>query len=122
MHRLFKRPFVPIVLLVLVAGFGGLRWKARTGQIGSFKTALLRRGDLEATSSANGTIEPVEVVDVGAQVAGLIRSFGTDRSGKAIDYGSIVEEGSILAQIDDSVYAADLALANAQVERDKAGE
>jgi len=30
------------------------------------------------TISASGTIEPVEVVDVGAQVAGLIKAFGTD--------------------------------------------
>jgi HlyD family secretion protein len=122
MHRLFKKPIVPILLVVLVAGFGGLRWQTRNGSTGEFKTVLARRGDLEATISATGTIEPVEVVDVGAQVAGLIRTFGTDRNGKAIDYGSMVEEGSILARIDDSVYAADLALANAQVEQDKAGE
>jgi len=41
-----------------------------------------------ASISASGTIEPEEVVDVGAQVAGLIKSFGTDVQGKTIDYGS----------------------------------
>jgi HlyD family secretion protein len=75
-----------------------------------------------STISATGTIEPVEVVDVGAQVAGLIKSFGKDKDGKPIDYGSVVEEGSVLAQIDDSVYAADLGVARAQMEQDKAGE
>ena len=45
-----------------------------------------------------------------------------DKDGKTIDYGSTVEEGTILAQIDDSVYAADVALAKAQLEQDKAGE
>src|SRR5205823_5954069 len=69
-----------------------------------------------------GTIEPVEVIGVGAQVAGLIRSFGKDKDGNPIDYGSIVEEGTILARNDDSVYAADLSLAKAQVEQDQAGE
>jgi HlyD family secretion protein len=82
----------------------------------------VKRGDIASTISATGTIEPVEVVDVGAQVAGLIKSFGKDRDGKVIDYGSIVEEGSVLAQIDDSVYAADLGVAKAQMEQDKAGE
>jgi HlyD family secretion protein len=82
----------------------------------------VKHGDLVATISATGTIEPVEVVDVGAQVAGLIRSFGQDKSGNTIDYGSIVDEGTVLASIDGSVYAADLALARAQVEQDKAGE
>jgi HlyD family secretion protein len=66
-----------------------------------------------ATISATGTIEPIEVVDVGAQVAGLIKAFGTDAAGKTIDYGSVVEEGAMLAQIDDSVYAADLSVAKA---------
>ena len=61
-------------------------------------------------------------MDVGAQVAGLIKSFGTDIHGKTIDYGSMIEEGAVLARIDDSVYAADLAVARAQVVRDKAGE
>jgi HlyD family secretion protein len=81
---------------------------------------FVNRGDLVATISATGTIEPVEVVDVGAQVAGLISSFGKDKDGKTIDYGSVVEAGTVLAQIDDSVYAADVALARAQLEQDKA--
>jgi HlyD family secretion protein len=67
----------------------------------------VRRGDLAATISASGTIEPVEVVDVGAQVAGLIKAFGKDIEGRTIDYGSVVEKGAMLAKIDDSVYSAD---------------
>jgi HlyD family secretion protein len=82
----------------------------------------VKHGDVAATISATGTIEPIEVVDVGAQVAGLIKAFGTDAAGKTIDYGSVVEEGAMLAKIDESVYAADLAVAKAQMEQDKAGE
>src|SRR6266478_5647730 len=118
MRRFLKTPAIVIVAVVLAGGAVAWWWRARSNPQMLFRTALVKRGDLVATINATGTIEPVEVVDVGAQVAGLISSFGTDRSGKAIDYGSIVEEGSILAQIDDSVYAADLALANAQVEQD----
>jgi HlyD family secretion protein len=61
-------------------------------------------------------------VDVGAQVAGLITSFGKDKSGKTIDYGSIVTEGSVLAKIDESVYASQVALAKAQLDQDQAAE
>ncbi len=61
------------------------------------------------------------MVDVGAQVAGQINCFGKDKNGKTIDYGSVVEEGTILAQIDDSLYAADVALANAQLQQARAG-
>ena len=66
-----------------------------------------------ATISASGTIEPSETVDVGAQVAGRITSFGTDIHGQTIDYNSVVEQGAVLAKIDDSVYAADLSVAKA---------
>ena len=64
-------------------------------------------GDLLVTISATGTVEPEEVVDVGAQVAGQILSFGKDANGKTVDYGSPVEAGTILAKIDDSLYSAE---------------
>src|ERR1019366_5487506 len=79
----------------------------------SFRTAVVKHGDVAATISASGTIEPIEVVDIGAQVAGLIKAFGTDINGKTIDYGSVIEEGAMLAKIDESVYAADLSVAKA---------
>ncbi|MBL8829528.1 MAG: HlyD family secretion protein [Planctomycetaceae bacterium] len=62
--------------------------------------------------SASGTVEPEEFVDVGAQVAGKIIEFGTEpNSDKAIDYGSIVEPGTVLAKIDDALYTAEVQLA-----------
>ncbi len=98
-------------------------WSLAGGHVKiSLKTALVKRGEVTSTISASGTIEPEEVVDVGAQVAGLIKSFGTDEAGKQIDYGSVVTQGAVLAKIDESVYAADLAVARAQMEQGKAGE
>src|SRR6266404_8073426 len=122
MQRFLKTPAVAIILVALAGGVGVWRWHTGNGHKWLFRTALVNRGDLVATINATGTIEPVEVVDIGAQVAGLVTSFGQDKNGKAIDYGSIVEEGTILAKIDESVYAADLAVAKAQLEEDNAGE
>ncbi|HWY76962.1 MAG TPA: efflux RND transporter periplasmic adaptor subunit [Verrucomicrobiae bacterium] len=122
MQRLLKGPILAAVCIALVGGGGLWWWRVRNEARISFRTAVVKRGDLAATISATGTIEPVEVVDVGAQVAGLISSFGKDVNGKTVDYGSVVEEGGVLAKIDDSVYAADLSVARAQVEQDKAGE
>lgn len=85
-----------------------------------FRTVSVQRGDLQTTISATGTVEPEEVVDIGAQVAGRIISFGKDKNGKQIDYGSEVEKGMVLAKIDDSLYAADVAQAKAQLEQAKA--
>ena len=122
MQRLLKKAPILIGIIVLAGGVGGWQWHVRNEHGVVFTTATVKRGDLVATITATGTIEPVEVIDVGAQVAGLIKSFGKDKDGKAIDYGSVIEEGTILATIDESVYSADLSLAKAQVEQDQAGE
>jgi len=79
----------------------------------SLRTAPVIRGDLLFTISATGTVEPEEVVDVGAQVAGKISSL-------KVDYGSVVQEGTVLAQIDDALYKAQVDQARATLQRAKA--
>ncbi len=88
---------------------------------GTYKTAPVKRATVTAAISATGTVEPEEVVDVGAQVAGRIVRFGQDAQERAIDYGSEVEEGTVLAQIDDALYSADIAQQTAQLQQAQAG-
>ena len=78
-----------------------------------FRTDSVRKNDLVRSITATGTVEPEELVNVGAQVQGMITKFGPDSKGKAVDYGSIVKEGGVLAWIDDSLYAAELKSAQA---------
>ena len=113
MQRFLKIPVVTVALAVLALVAGVWWWQARSGSQLSFLTAVVKRGDVAATISSSGTIEPSETVDVGAQVAGRITTFGTDIHGQTIDYNSVVEQGAVLAKIDDSVYAADLSVAKA---------
>jgi len=122
-----KRAFlnvVYIVLILIVAGAVVLWYRNHNKKASAvtFTTATVKKGNLTATIGATGTVEPEEVIDVGAQVAGRIIAFGKDKNGKSIDYGSEVEADMILAQIDDAIYkvdaaqaAAQLQLANAQV-------
>lgn len=118
---------IPVILvgILLLAGLvtaAGVWYARRDGAAAdAFRTTTVKRGDLVSTISATGTVEPEEVVDVGAQVAGQIIAFGQDTAGKSIDYGSPVEEGTVLARIDDSLYASDVASAQAQLEQAKAG-
>lgn len=86
-----------------------------------FRTAEVKRDTLLVTISATGTVEPEEVIDVGAQVSGKILSFGKDSAGKQVDYGSMVESGMMLATIDDTVYQTDIAQTSAQLDQAKAG-
>ncbi len=122
MQRFLRTPAIAVIVIVIALGAFLFFRHFHNGSSIVFKTGVVKRGDVEETISASGTIEPVEVVDIGAQVGGIIKSFGTDINGKTIDYGSTVEKDAVLAEIDDSVYAANLGVARAQVEQDKAGE
>jgi HlyD family secretion protein len=113
MVNLSKNRILVLAAVLLVGALGAWRWQGRGVPGLSFTTACVKRGDLVATIGATGTIEPHETVDVGAQVAGRISQFGLDQDGKALDYGSVVQQGALLAKIDDSVYAADLSVAKA---------
>jgi HlyD family secretion protein len=114
-----------VILLALVGVAAGAAYYAghnTPAPPATFRTAEVRRGDLLSAISATGTLEPEEVVDVGAQVMGSILEFGQDPrdTSKAIDYGTAVEKGTVLARIDSTLYEAALAQAEATLERSRA--
>jgi HlyD family secretion protein len=121
MNRLVRRGVLALIFIAILASAAFWFLKRSDTPSVSLRTVPIKRGDLVATISATGTVEPEEVVDVGAQVAGRIVAFGKDRSGKTIDYGSDVEKGTVLAQIDDSLYTAEVAQVKAQLEQANAG-
>jgi HlyD family secretion protein len=108
-----------IALGLIGGGLGAWYLRASSHHGDAFRTASVDRGTIATTISATGTIEPEEVVDVGAQVAGMIKNFGPDPrdSTKTIDYGSPVEQGTVLAQIDDSLYQAQVDQAQANLKK-----
>jgi HlyD family secretion protein len=89
-----------------------------TARPAAIETAKAPGGEFAAGFSATGTIEPQEVMDVGAQVDGRIVSFGNDSTGngKTIDYNSRVEKGDVLAKIDDAIYVSRLNEARARLQ------
>jgi HlyD family secretion protein len=119
--KLPDRRILVIIVVVVIAALALTVYLLRgSGKSAGFKTVQVKQGDLQATISATGTVEPEEVVDIGAQVAGRIVNFGRDIHGGEVDYGSFVEAGTVLAQIDDALYAADAAAAKAQLAQAKA--
>jgi HlyD family secretion protein len=117
-----KRIVITLLLLAVPGALGGWYVYNADRHPASFRTARVERGDLLATIGATGTVEPEEVIDVGAQVAGQIVSFGEDPRGgsKLIDYGSPVEKDTVLARIDESLFQAQVDRARAQVEQAQA--
>lgn len=117
--------WIIILAIVAVCGFAGVQYfqsNKNNGKENLFRIAEVTRGDIVATITATGVVEPEELVDVGAQVAGRIIAFGKDKNGNLIDYGSEVEEGMILAYIDDSIYSAEVEMASAQLSQAKAAQ
>ena len=115
-----------LLMLALVLGLGGGVWwwlsHSNAGPAVEYRLGEVQRGDVLAVVSATGTIEPEELVDVGAQVAGRIQDLGQDphAMSKSIDYGSQIEEGTVLARLDADLYAAQVEQAKATVSRAKA--
>ncbi len=118
-----KKALILLILIGMIAG--GAAYYSKHSAADSttcFRTAEITRGELLSTISATGTVEPEEVVNVGAQVAGLITEFGPDPNSptKLIDYGSVVEKDTLLAKIDPTSYEAALEQAEAALENSQA--
>ena len=57
---------------------------------------------------------------MGARVSGEIVSFGKDKNGAELDFGSVVKEGDIMALIDDKIPQTNLQQAKANLQQAKA--
>ena len=113
MKKVSKIITVLVIILLIGGSFWGWRqFSAPKTQV-KFRTEPIERGDLMSVISASGTVEPEELVNVGAQVTGKIMTFGKDADGKTVDYGSRVKKGMVLARIDEVLYEAELREAKA---------
>lgn len=107
---------VILLAFILLSSFGAFLWfyTHRTKDAESeFKVEKVSRGDIVSKVSATGTINPVATVIVGSQVSGKIVAIYAD-------YNSRVKKGQVLAQIDPSLFLAQLQQGRASVETAKA--
>ncbi len=77
-----------------------------------YETSLIARGDMENSVTATGTVEPMEQVEVGTQVSGIIDKI-------YVDYNSCVKKGQVIAELDKIVLQAELETARLSVESNK---
>jgi HlyD family secretion protein len=129
-----KKIIILAVILIALAGGGYWYWEASAASAIAFRFEEVGRGRLVATVGATGTLQPREVVDVGAQVLGRIIYIGHDSNTRSgiVDWGSevkgpeldssgnIVKPGTLLAQIDPSIYEAQRNANAAQVKQAEA--
>jgi HlyD family secretion protein len=101
------------VLLALVGG-GAWWWtqRAKTDNI-TYRTAKIERGNLQATVSASGAVNPVTQVSVGTQVSGQIKELYAD-------FNSDVKAGQLIALIDPETFEYRVRSAQADVDSARA--
>lgn len=104
-----RHPWLSVLLVVVVLGIGAWLWPAGDGGAGQWRTAEVERTDIEDLVTALGTLEPLDYVDVGAQVSGQLEKLH-------VDVGDKVQEGQLLAEIDASVQQARVEEGEAQLD------
>jgi HlyD family secretion protein len=82
-----------------------------------FRTAKVKRGNLQTWITAMGQVKPSQSVEVGSQLTGTIKDFGRDASGNRLDFGSEVLKDQVLAEIDPTIYQAQVDSAKASLVR-----
>lgn len=102
------------LVVVLVAAYIGWQyWTAPDPNAVSYATAKVERGDVVQLAQANGTINPVSVINVGTQISGVVKTINAD-------FNQIVEQGQLLAELDTRVLEAALAQSRAQLRKARA--
>ncbi len=78
-----------------------------------YRTDPVKRGDIQQTVTATGTVNPVTTVLVGTQVSGTIKTL-------YVDFNSRVKKGQLIAQIDPTLFETQLAQAQANADHAEA--
>jgi len=100
-----------VVGVLLVAAIAGGGWwyqqNLRAEKVKpQYRTMTIDRGTIAQRITANGTLNPVTVVNVGTQISGTVTKLHAD-------YNSAVKAGQVLAELDPSLLKAQIAQSEA---------
>jgi HlyD family secretion protein len=105
-----------ITLVIVAAAAAGGCWYYFKGQgvkQPEYTTVKVARGNITQAVTATGDLQPVTIVDIGAQVSGQILEV-------LVDFNSVVKAGDVLARIDPATPKQKLRQAEADLESTKA--
>ena len=104
-----RRKMVFIIVLILIALLLFARFGSHEQKQPTFTTATVERGDLITTVTATGTLAPLNQVDVGSEVSGVIESI-------SVDFNDRVKRGQVLARINTDEQQARVVQSRAALE------
>jgi len=92
-----KKIIIPVLILVAIILIFFAFSKAASQP--KYKLSKVERNTIVETVEASGVINPVKTISIGSQVSGMIKEL-------YVDYNSQVTKGQLLAQIDPSLFQA----------------
>lgn len=111
--KITKKKVIILVVIVLFGGYLVLKPSKSQFNIKDFDLDTVTVGDITKTITANGTINPVNVINVGTQVSGTIEKI-------YVDYNDVVKKGQRLAELDTSILTRSVNEAESSMKKTKA--
>ncbi len=111
----FTRKVLIGLALVSALGIGAyFAWGGKDPAQARYKTQTADVGDIQQVITANGTLNPVVLVNVGTQVSGTVKRLH-------VDFNAQVKLGQVLAELDPSLFQAALHQSEANQANAEAG-
>ena len=107
-----KKRFIIIGIIIIALILSLIVVKQSKNKV-KYETTKIGKNTIVQVVEASGTINPVTTVNIGSQVSGLIKEI-------YVDFNSQVKKGQLLAQIDTSLFEAQLQQATANIANAKA--
>jgi len=99
-----------VLAAVVLAGGAWMQWKKANPppEVPRYRTAAVDQGAISQAVLANGTVQPVNTVNVGTQVSGTVLE-------RSADFNDRVKKGQILLRLDPATLQARLRQTQAQL-------
>jgi len=98
-----KRIF--IAMAIVLVGGAAVYWQKQNAkpkvEEPKYRTALVETGNLTQTVTASGTLNPVELINVGSQVSGTVAELNAD-------FNDRVKKGQVLLKLDPTLFNAQI--------------
>ncbi len=101
------KKIIGVIILIIFVFIAFFIFKG-SKKLPKFKTESIISGEISQTVTASGTVNPVTSISVGTQVSGTIKKL-------YVDFNSPVKKGQLLAEIDPSLFEAQVAQTRANL-------
>lgn len=102
-----KKTLIIVAIIIILAIVAFFVWPKSSTSV-EFEMTQVKPDTIRNSVTATGTIEPVNEVEVGTQVSGIIENI-------YVDYNSIVKKGQIIAELDRTTLNSELVSAQASL-------